>query len=171
MYLQVEVPLYTATYVANGAGRSLKVADPTCDAIACLLHVDSADLEQPGLLWVSLPVGYWRKANAIHAWFIRDQGEDDCKPFSVGLEELEDLDHICEKVLTSKADPETCEVLLPPQAGFFFGGTDLADPLTFEAYLDDVKSTREIIARCRRIVASIKERDGIAPDFEYHASW
>jgi len=38
-------------------------------------------------------VGYWRKANAIHKWFVDNvqEGEDDCKEYYVSFEKLQGL--------------------------------------------------------------------------------
>src|SRR5262249_17916981 len=46
-------------------------------------------------------VAYWRKANAIHAWFVKhvQSGEDDCGTYYVGREQLEQLKAECDKVL------------------------------------------------------------------------
>jgi hypothetical protein len=66
---------------------------------------------------------YWRKANAIHGWFIRTcaNGVDDCTPVLVHSEQLPELYELCKKVL---ANHDLAEELLPSQAGFFFGPTD-----------------------------------------------
>jgi len=108
-------------------------------------------------LTVRVPVGYWRKANAIHAWFVNTYGEgiDVCQEIGVPREGLEDLLNICKKVLTS---PEYAEELLPPQSGFFFGGTEID-----EYYMHDLKYTIKLI-------------EGLLADdkidyFIYQASW
>ena len=50
-------------------------------------------------------VGYWRKANAIHAWFERKCGEgeplDNCKEYYLNKEDLIELRDLCKKVLDS----------------------------------------------------------------------
>ena len=45
-------------------------------------------------------VGYWRKANAIHNWFVENiqKGEDDCKEYYVPYEKLVELLKICKEV-------------------------------------------------------------------------
>lgn len=47
-------------------------------------------------------VGYWRKANAIHAWFVDNvqNGEDDCEPHEVSKEQLMKLYLICKTIIT-----------------------------------------------------------------------
>ena len=46
-------------------------------------------------------IGYWRKANAIHKWFVDNvqNGEDDCKKYRVSKEQLEELLGVVNKVL------------------------------------------------------------------------
>ena len=72
-------------------------------------------------------VGYWRKANQIHKWFV-----DNCCDGSehyLKLEKLLELKELCKKVLdvlnseylTDGEKSEVCEELLPTQQGFFFG--------------------------------------------------
>lgn len=74
---------------------------------------------------VSVTVAYWRKANAIHKWFVDNvqNGEDDCGDYSVSREQLESLISICNKVLQNN---DLAEKLLPPQSGFFFGSTEIS---------------------------------------------
>ena len=45
-------------------------------------------------------VGYWRKANAIHRWFVDvvQHGEDDCKLYEVSKEQLEELLKKCKLI-------------------------------------------------------------------------
>lgn len=65
-------------------------------------------------------VGYWRKANQIHYWFVQNiqNGEDDCRSYLVTKENLQCLYDLCGKVLTNNSSaPE----LLPTTPGFFFG--------------------------------------------------
>jgi hypothetical protein len=44
--------------------------------------------------------GYWRKANAIHKWFVENvqDGNDDCGDYFVSQEKLERLLFLCKKV-------------------------------------------------------------------------
>lgn len=93
-----------------------------------------------GYMSVMEQVGYWRKANAIHQWFVDNvqDGEDDCDYHNeVTKEVLEDLLDICQQVLDNH---DLAYELLPTQSGFFFGGTEYD-----EYYFDDIKDTIEII--------------------------
>ena len=46
-------------------------------------------------------VGYWRKSNQIHAWFVDtcQGGEDDCREYDVTIEQLQQLRDLCFSVL------------------------------------------------------------------------
>lgn len=109
-------------------------------------------------LTVNMNVAYWRKANAIHQWFVENvqDGEDDCKEYHVSRENLEELKSICEQVL---ADPQKASELLPTTDGFFFGSTKYD-----EWYTRDLQHT----------VKSIDEVLQNYDDewtFEYQSSW
>jgi len=45
--------------------------------------------------------GYWRKANAIHKWFVDkvQDGNDDCREYDVSVEELKTLRDTCKKII------------------------------------------------------------------------
>ena len=113
-------------------------------------------------------VGYWRKANAIHQWFVNrvQDGMDDCGYHrEVTKSDLLALRKICQKILDKcelvdgeiisywdsdfkphyvpgkiVKNQHICEELLPTQRGFFFGDTNYT-----EYYLDDVRETLEIV--------------------------
>jgi len=102
-------------------------------------------------------IGYWRKANAIHNWFVQNvqDGEDDCKRYFVNREELEKLKGLCQQVL---ADNSLAEELLPPTSGFFFGSTEID-----EYYIDDLQKTVAIIDKALALPNNW--------EFEYQSSW
>jgi hypothetical protein len=84
-------------------------------------------------------IGYWRKANQIHRWFVQNvqNGVDDCGKYKVTKEHLIQLHNTCNEVLN---DHSLAEELLPAQSGFFFGNTDYDD-----WYYNDVENTKRII--------------------------
>ena len=92
----------------------------------------------------SVEVGYWRKANEIHNWFVQNvqNGIDECQPAPVSVAKLKTLRSTVNKVLKAakKGDFSLAESLLPTQSGFFFGGTDYD-----EYYIQDLESTLEIL--------------------------
>lgn len=132
-------------------------------------------------------VGYWRKANQIHKWFVDNvqDGVDDCKEYYVSEEKLKELLDICVQIrdkcpLTEgevvngqeengvlwidiieegkvMTNPEIAEELLPTESGFFFGGVDYD-----QYYYQDILDTIDILENC------LKEEDG---DFYYQSSW
>ena len=93
-------------------------------------------------------VGYWRKANQIHNWFVEhvQGGIDDCGYHEeVTKETLEWLLDVCQEILDSCEDGKdfsVAEELLPTQCGFFFGSTAYD-----EWYIEDIKKTIDIITK------------------------
>lgn len=107
-------------------------------------------------------VGYWRKANQIHNWFVQNvqEGEDDCGEYHVYEEQLEELLGLCKQVLTNN---ELAEELLPSQSGFFFGGTEYD-----EWYFKKLEETVEII----ETLLSERNEDGyLDGSIYYQSSW
>lgn len=86
---------------------------------------------------------YWRKANAIHKWFVThvQEGNDDCGEYYVEREQLIDLREACIKAMY---DPDQADKYLPTQAGFFFGSTDI-DEWYFHGLDDTVKGLNECL--------------------------
>lgn len=119
-----------------------------------------SELERP-CVTVMLPVGYWRKANQIHNWFVQNvqRGEDDCKEYSVEREELQDLLNVCEKVLD---DPDLAEELLPTSSGFFFGSTD------YDEYYE--QELRETVILLTKLLSDTRLNSANV-DFVYTSSW
>ena len=106
---------------------------------------------------VSIDAGYWRKANAIHDWFVREcqGGVDECQATRISRDDLRSLKELCEQVLKKRS---SAGELLPTTSGFFFGSTDYS-----EYYFDDLETTVEIIDRCLALPDSW--------EFEYQSSW
>lgn len=88
---------------------------------------------------IRFTIGYWRKANAIHRYFVNvcGDGKDDCVPIYVSQENLENLLDLCKQV---KGDHSLAEELLPTQEGFFFGSSDYD-----KWYFKDIDTTIEIL--------------------------
>lgn len=110
---------------------------------------------------VDIQVGYWRKANAIHDWFVNNcqGGEDDCRKVHVSRESLIELRDACQEVLNSKSNKDVAEEFLPTASGFFFGGTEYD-----EYYWEYVESTVTLI---NTLLITIPE----TWDFIYQSSW
>lgn len=94
--------------------------------LARLANVDEFMETDFPAISMEVNVGYWRKQNAIHNWFVQNcqDGEDECQQVGVAREKLEELRDLCRKVL---ADPSLADELLPTAEGFFFGSTDYDD--------------------------------------------
>jgi len=118
--------------------------------------LDAGGLEISGIKY---DAGYWRKANAVHGWFVNhvQRGEDDCKPYMVERSDLEELRSACENALKSRKTDN-----LPPTAGFFFGSQEVD-----QYYWEDLELTVEI---CNRAL-SLKNSEGLFWHFEYQSSW
>ena len=131
-------------------------------------------------------IGYWRKANHIHSWFVENvqNGEDDCGEYYVETEKLQELLDTCKKVKASLVGSETKKIsiktgwnkdgdtyteidvfvftktareLLPCKKGFFFGLTKLDS-----SYLQDIEDTIAIIEEL------FLTDDG---NYYYHSNW
>ena len=107
---------------------------------------------------VALDAMYWRKANAIHGWFVENcqDGEDDCREYEVERSQLEALRDLCKDIL-EHPDAERDEDLEPTE-GFFFGSYKKD-----EWYYQDLKNTVEGLNR----VLSLPDQYS----FSYQASW
>jgi hypothetical protein len=132
---------------------------------------------------LQIPLGYWRKASAIHAWFIRNQEQDDCKPIDVGIEELKELRTTCQQILEAGVHPDRLRLadeLLPSRAGFFFGPTNLLDPEVWAWYLEYLRITVGTVERAIALDCwCTAQNDVLGPSndnryslgFQYYASW
>jgi hypothetical protein len=102
-------------------------------------------------LHVEVPVMYWRKANAIHKWFIdnRADGEDNCQPIFV------------------LADRTKADELLPTESGFFFGGTEYDD-----WYFQDLEYTQRRLTELLPLMKRKNDKGYCDNDTAvYQASW
>ncbi len=116
------------------------------------------DIDPKRIAYVVEEVGYWRKANAIHRWFVDNvqSGEDDCKEYYVNGQQLKELLTDCQQVLEA---PSLAKEILPTTSGFFFGCIEYDD-----GYFDDLRQTVEIIQKCLN-------GDNKSADYYYQASW
>ena len=60
---------------------------------------------------VDIQVGYWRKANQVHGYFVHacQDGIDNCRRVFVPREALIELRDICKQLIDSKFDEGLCE--------------------------------------------------------------
>jgi hypothetical protein len=101
---------------------------------------------------------YWRKANAIHNWFVKNiqEGNDDCGTYYVSKENLENLLKIVKKVLIN---PILADQLLPTHEGFFFGGAEYD-----KWYFQDLEKTETELTK-------ILKNWNDEWEYHYHSSW
>lgn len=155
----LDMYLYVEEYVSRkDYKKDYKEDNKAFDEIISALEL--RDVVEPDSwtgLTVQIPVGYWRKANAIHGWIVDTfaDGEDNCQQIYIPRQGMEDLRKICADVL---ANPSKALEVLPPQAGFFFGSTNVD-----EWYLQDLKYTYDLLTR----LLSNEKIDS----FIYQASW
>lgn len=116
-----------------------------------------AGISEPSSGSITIEVAYWRKANAIHNWFVRNvqANEDDCGAYSVSRQQLETLVGLAEQII---ADRSLAEKLLPTQSGFFFGET-----IYDEWYIRQLENT---IVNLNKVLALSEEWT-----FNYQSSW
>lgn len=145
--------------------------------------------------YIEESVGYWRKANAIHNWFVNNvqNGVDDCKEYYVSIKDLEDLLKLCKEVKEkailkygkiqngSKYEDgkwvpimedgryienvEEIAELLPTTSGCFFGSTDYD-----EYYMRDIDETIKMLEEILEEENKLN-KDGFYSEFGYQSSW
>jgi hypothetical protein len=84
-------------------------------------------------------VGYWRKVNCIHKWFVDNvqDGIDDCGQYRVDTKLLKELLCTCKKI---SDNPKLGYTLLPTLGGFFYGNIEYND-----YYMESIRNTIEIL--------------------------
>lgn len=153
MYLAVCKHAYASKYAPKE--QDTKIVDLVSGIFGIAPSQDSPSVT------VKMTIGYWRKANAIHSWFVKNcqDGIDDCQTTHVSVEKLQQLRSTCQQVLDN-VELDIAASILPTQEGFFFGNTDYD-----QGYIQDVKDT---IAILDVALQHAKESNVY---FEYHASW
>lgn len=135
------------------------------DNIIDYLGVDS--VEDSPHAYIDVCVAYWRKANAIHGWFVNNlaDGIDECQPIHVTREQLMTLRASCNHILKVPAgvaiEDAAADLGLLPTRGFFFGSYELD-----EWYMHDLELT---IKQIDAVLGSVRGNDWV--DFIYQASW
>lgn len=108
-------------------------------------------------------VGYWRKQNHIHNWFVENcqNGVDDCGEYDVDKSAIIKLLDLCKQV---KESPDKAPELLPCRSGFFFGGTEYD-----EGYFYGIDKTITFLETI--ISESNPEKEYFSFDIIYSSSW
>ena len=117
---------------------------------------EPANIKSERVTHVCEELGYWRKANQIHNWFVQNvqDGVDNCGEYAVSKADLQSLLDIC---LAVKLDHSQAEELLPSASGFFFGGTEYD-----EWYFNGIDNTIEILKEALSDTTA---------DYYYSSSW
>ena len=165
--------LYKKTYVKNwehSPERKHKI-------VVKLNDKPHPGIEPSKVTYIQEEVGYWRKANHIHQWFVDNcqNGVDECQEAYVDLEKMKELLQIClaiknecKVVKEQMTKPEFAEELLPTQSGFFFGGTEYD-----KWYMNDITNTIKIL---KDELKKYEEVENLRlpfslPEYYYRSSW
>ena len=132
---------------------------PISDQVANLLGLQ-LDGDRMRVQTIIAEAMYWRKANAIHRWFVENAqgGEDNCGRYYVSREQLLKLRDLCANLCTQKVEA-LAEDSLPTTDGFFFGSTEYD-----EWYWNDIENTVKGID-------TALETFGDGWHFHYQSSW
>lgn len=144
--------------------KKILVGWPEVDKLELSYSFDGKDIpiDVTKVVSITLEAGYWRKANAIHKWFVDNvqDGEDDCGEYYVSPENmqmlLDDINNVLEH-------PQLAEDLIPTEDGFFFGSTDYD-----EWYKKDLEDTKKIIESA---LEDLKSENGDIFSYYYSSSW
>lgn len=183
----LDMYLSKKTYIGNkyrDAGKQIKVIVPKNQEGVVF---PTKKIKSERVSEIIEEVGYWRKANQIHNWFVKNiqDGVDNCEEYYVSEDKMRELLAICKRVkercpLEDGAiangyrfeggvkmpivaegkvmlNSEIANSLLPAQSGFFFGSTDYD-----EYYMNDIDNTIQIIE------SVLAEGSG---DYYYRSSW
>ena len=163
MYLYLKKSEYVGTYLAD------KDTDLTLDYPLGMEKIEETlkaiDNSKSVSRDTMYKVGYWRKANAIHKWFVDNcaDGVDDCRPVECEVEQLESLLESCKLV---KRVPDMAARVLPTQSGFFFGSTEYD-----EYYFDDIDDTIKILENVIEFIKNAIANKDYRWSVVYEASW
>lgn len=163
MYLKKRTYISPYKYVKDEKTNQSKFVNAVGGKIVFTLTREDGSVERKtipiksfdgGGVEITTPVAYWRKANAIHRFFIENcaDGNDDCREMTVYPEQLHELKRFCSQVLEKRGKADE---LLPTQEGFFFGSTDYD-----EWYYKELEHTVDVL----------KDIDDNA-QYIYEASW
>ena len=128
--------------------------------------MDLPDCENP-LSTFETKILQWRKANAIHKWFVDNcqDGKDECQRTSLMLSDLHALRDTLAQLLDH--DESKAALLLPPTSGFFFGSEALD-----EWYWDEVDRTHAVLDEWIKYIEKDRVRQkSWGWDLFYDSSW
>ena len=155
MYLYARKYIAAETY-SRVNDEFVTTANPDFDIIASAAGIDKDDLdmEVPSLT-IEFKVGYWRKAQAIHNWFVDNlqNGNDNCADYFVSRDDLVTLRDIAFEVLQVKHEDISNDLL----------------PDGYSSYDDDYYwQIEDTVKQLDRILDNPKFQDY---EFTYTSSW
>lgn len=166
-FMGLDMYLTKRTYVGGNYKHNEVAGSISITKGGKLLNIDLKRVS-----YISEEVGYWRKANQIHKWFVDNcgDGRDECQDMDVSEEQLRNLLKTCKEIIEKCpleveqdkkviTNPEIAGELLPTASGFFFGSTEYD-----EYYFGDIQETVEIIE-------NLLEEGIENADIVYRASW
>lgn len=160
-----EYPNYKPSAYLSGWTFGDRKPEPLYSALALEMGITptsdspSMHLVEAGDGYVVQPtIFYWRKANAIHRWFVEkaQDGVDECQESVVHPELLADLMERCEEITLDHSKTD----LLQTQGGFFFGPTEYD-----EWYFNDIERT------ARDLKVAVTMAAPKSTHFIYQSSW
>lgn len=159
----LDMHLYREQHELYGGTRRLRIVEEGGGGETIILGSNAKLYEE---------MGYWRKANQIHGWFVDNVqgGEDDCGEYEVTRSQLQELLYLVLEVISHSKlvpgkvsvgqtlqngewvdvledgkvieDPTAAKRHLPTRTGFFFGSTAYD-----QHYLADLATTQAILER------------------------
>jgi hypothetical protein len=153
------------------------------------------DIKPERISYITEEVGYWRKFNALHGWFVQNcgDGEDKCQEMYVELEKMKELLETLQKVqellngseLVTKVvsgwdgkdyevqrydNTDEVEKIFSPTEGFFFGSNEI--DIYFKEYVDSsVVLIKELLEEEKMTMEKAVVTGMYSGDFYYQASW
>ena len=179
MYLEgsFSAPAYVsptdADYEARQEGKEiqLKKSPEFKDAIAAIGFQDAPIQYQWNHFQYVFPIITWRKANAIHKFFVDEvqDGNDNCERHWVSRETLQKLldriTTILDKKTVATRELKAMELLPTDIEGCFFGSKEYDD-----WYYQDLKHTKDILEKVFEYEENA-ESGKCFDSFYYQSSW
>jgi hypothetical protein len=154
----LDMYLTASGYTSASSAKRNPQEQERYEALLEILQCENYISDNLGFIEYEVEVAYWRKANAIHGWFVQhcQDGVDNCEKHYVTRERMMELITLCKKVLNN---PSLADELLPPHPGFFFGSYEIDD-----WYESSLKDTVQMLEH-----ALINVPDNM--QFCYRSSW
>ena len=113
----LDMYLYAEKYISGYDyemvnGEMQRKDNPVHDLLIGVSDMHTLPSAEYGGVTISKAVGYWRKANAIHGWFVRElaDGVDKCQRIDVRRSDLVTLRDLCVNELHNRNNAKPTEV-------------------------------------------------------------